>query len=227
MKGIFKKVQGIPPSKIPPTVGLNGEPSTSLFRTSRESLSQGVIPYLPFLPLHSTRDNARAGVVLCTGSCRSSATYGLSTSWYGGNLHAGVHLSRFREPTVCPPPPPLTARTRLGSRLAGMDSWQNGRGGLQAHFLGFGGTGEKRRTIASSLHLPWQFVMKTTCGRREGPGKAIVPSPARPPSERNQGGVHPTATLFRIGLFTIRSCRACAVLTFVGVASLPDRFEPH
>lgn len=24
MKGIFKKVQGIPPSKIPPTVGLNG-----------------------------------------------------------------------------------------------------------------------------------------------------------------------------------------------------------
>lgn len=28
MKGIFKKVQGIPPSKIPPTVGLNGETFT-------------------------------------------------------------------------------------------------------------------------------------------------------------------------------------------------------
>lgn len=28
MKGIFKKVPGIPPSKIPPTVGLNGEGGT-------------------------------------------------------------------------------------------------------------------------------------------------------------------------------------------------------
>lgn len=31
MKGIFKKVQGIPPSKIPPTVGLNGKCYTSLY----------------------------------------------------------------------------------------------------------------------------------------------------------------------------------------------------
>lgn len=36
MKGIFKKVQGIPPSKIPPTVGLNG-------KLSHSSSSRGIV----------------------------------------------------------------------------------------------------------------------------------------------------------------------------------------